>query len=59
MKKYEVPALLDRNIVKFIVTVPDDINTYQIKLLLMGKYKNHDVIVLTEGIVPIVEESFI
>lgn len=59
MKKYMVPALLDKNIVKFVVTVPNDINTYQIKLLLMGKYKDHDIIVLTEGIVPIIEENFI
>lgn len=58
MKKYEVPAILNRESVKFIVSVPDETNNYQIHLLLMGKYKNEDIIVITEGITPVIDLDF-
>ena len=39
MKKYEVPAILNGERVKFVVSVPDQSSDYQAMLYLTGKYK--------------------
>lgn len=59
MKKYEVPAIFEGKAVKFIVSVPDNLNDYQVQLLLIGKYKSKELVLCTERITPIIEENFV
>lgn len=58
MKKYEVPAILDGKTVKFSISVPDNLNDYQVQLLLLGKYKSRNLVLCTERITPIIELDF-
>lgn len=55
MKKYEVPAILNGERVKFVVSVPDWSSDYQVKLYLTGKYKNDDIVIISSEITEIVE----
>lgn len=55
MKKYEVPAILSGRIVKFVVYVPDWSSDYQAVLYLTGKYKNDDLVIISNEITEIVE----
>lgn len=55
--KYEVKAMLKENSVKFIVTVPETINKYQVYLFLLGKYGD-DIIIETDSIIEVFEENF-
>lgn len=55
MKKYEVPAILNGEKVKFVVSVPDWSSDYQIILYLTGKYKDDDIVIISSEITKIVE----
>ena len=55
MKKYEVPAILNGERVKFVVSVPDWSSDYQAMLYLTGKYKNDDIVIISNEITEIVE----
>ena len=55
MKKYEVPAILNGERVKFVVPVPDWFSDYQVMLYLTGKYKNDDLVIISNEITEIVE----
>lgn len=55
MKKYEVPAILNGERVKFVVSVPDWSSDYQAMLYLAGKYKNDDLVIISNEITEIVE----
>lgn len=55
MKKYEVPALLNSERVKFVVSVPDWSFDYQAMLYLTGKYKNDDLVIISGEITEVVE----
>lgn len=55
MKKYEIPAILNGERVKFVVSVPDWSSDYQVKLYLAGKYKNDDIVIISSEITEIVE----
>ena len=58
MKKYEVPAILNGKRVKFMVSVPDSATKYQIKLILIGKYKDESLVVISDEITQIVKLDF-
>lgn len=55
MKKYEVPVILNGERVKFVVSVPDWSSDYQAMLYLTGKYKNDDLVIISNEITEIVE----
>ena len=55
MKKYEIPAILNGEKVKFMVSVPDWSSDYQAMLYLTGKYKNDDIVIASSEIIEIVE----
>ena len=55
MKKYEVPAILNGEKVKFVVSVPDWSSDYQTILYLTGKYKDDDIVIISSEITKIVE----
>ena len=55
MKKYEVPAMLNSERVKFVVSVPDWSSDFQVMLYLTGKYKNDDIVIFSSEITEIVE----
>lgn len=55
MKKYEVPAMLNGERVKFVVSVPDWSSNYQAMLYLTGKYKENDFVIISSEITEIVE----
>jgi len=55
MKKYEIPAMLNGERVKFVVSVPDWSSNYQAMLYLTGKYKNDDLVIISNEITEIVE----
>ena len=55
MKKYEIPAILNGEKVKFVVSVPDWSSDYQAMLYLAGKYKNDDIVIASSEIIQIVE----
>lgn len=55
MKKYEVPAILNGERIKFVVSVPDWSSDYQAMLYLSGKYKNDDLVIISNEITEIVE----
>lgn len=55
MKKYEVPAILNGEKVKFVVSVPDWFSDYPVTLYLLGKYKDDDFIINSNEIIEIVE----
>ena len=55
MKKYEIPAILNGKKVKFMVSVLDWSSDYQAMLYLTGKYKNDDIVIISDEITEIVE----
>lgn len=55
MKKYEVPAILNGEKVKFVVSVPGWSSDYQAMLYITGKYKNDDIVINSNEITEIVE----
>lgn len=55
MKKYEVPAILNGEKVKFVVSIPDWSSDYQVMLYLTGKYNNDDIVIISSEITKIVE----
>lgn len=58
MKQYEVPAILNGEKVKFVVSVSSDVTKYQVQLILTGKYKDENLIIISDEIVQIVELDF-
>ena len=55
MKKYEVPAIINSERVKFVGSVPNWSSDYQAILYLTGKYKNDDIVIISSEITKIVE----
>ena len=55
MKKYEIPAILNGEKVKFVVSIPDWSSDYQAMLYLSGKYKNDDIVIISSEIIEIIE----
>lgn len=55
MKKYEVPAILNGEKVKFVVSIPDWSSDYQVMLYLTGNYNNDDIVIISSEITKIVE----
>ena len=55
MKKYEIPAILNGEKVKFVVSIPDWSSDYQAMLYLSGKYKNDDIVIISSEITEIIE----
>lgn len=58
MKQYEVPAIINGEKVKFVVSVPSDVTKYQVQLILIGKYKDENLTIISDEIVQIVELDF-
>ena len=58
MKQYKVPAILNGEKVKFVVSVPSDVTKYQVQLILTGKYKDENLTIISDEIVQIVELDF-
>lgn len=55
MKKYEVPAMLNGKRLKFVVSIPDWSSDYQATLYLIGKYKDNNLVIISNEITEIVE----